>query len=443
MDYKKIISSKELRFRLLSAFQWVPDEPWLKLLFRIKNGHWMDFKNPTTFNEKLQWLKVHDRNPEYTKMVDKYAVKDYVSEKIGVEYVIPTLGVWNKPEDIEWDKLPDEFVLKTTHGGGSNGVVICKDKSKLDKQKAVEQLNNGMLLTGIPFREHPYDNVPKRVIAEQLLKVEGSIKKDLEDYKFYCFNGEPQYCQVIRDRSTQETIDFYDMNWNHMPFVGLNPECKNGKTPVPCPTNLEDMKRVCRELAKDIPFARIDLYEVNGKEYFGEITLYPAGGFGTFTPSEWNMKLGDLLKLEGEFRGGDNCLIINDIVNVYPIDNDLRDYKFFCFNGKVRFFKVDFGRFIEHRANYYNPDCQLLPYGEVVCPPDPDANVEIPSNISKMVELAEILSAGIPFLRVDLYNLNGHIYFGELTFFPASGLSKWTDDKWDKEMGDLLVLNEK
>ena len=121
----------------------------------------MDFKNPTTFNEKLQWLKVHDRNPEYTKMVDKYAVKDYVSEKIGVEYVIPTLGVWNKPEDIEWDKLPDEFVLKTTHGGGSNGVVICKDKSKLDKQKAVEQLNNGMLLTGIPFREHPYENVPK------------------------------------------------------------------------------------------------------------------------------------------------------------------------------------------------------------------------------------------------------------------------------------------
>lgn len=138
--------------------------------------------------------------------------------------------------------------------------------------------------------------------------------------------------------------------------------------------------------------------------------------------------------------GGYKCLIINGIIEIYPIEDDLRDYKFFCFNGRVKFFKVDFGRFTEHRANYYTPDCRLLPYGEIVCPPDFDVKINIPSNISEMVELAEKLSADIPFLRVDLYNVNGKIYFGELTFYPASGLSRWTDDKWDREIGDMLEL---
>lgn len=310
MDYKKIVSNKELRFKIMRVFSWVPDIPWLKLLFRIKNGYWMDFKHPKTFNEKLQWLKVYGFRPEYTQMVDKHGVKEYVTKKIGAEYVIPTLGVWDRPEDVNWEDLPKEFVLKTTTGGGSFGVWIVKDKDTFDREQFVKEVYARYPKIGKPhkkrvgaFREHPYDDVHERIIAEQLMK-EDNVIKDLQDYKFYCFNGEPHYCQVIRDRSTQETIDFYDMDWNHMPFVGLNPECKNGATPVPCPVNLEDMKRVCRELAKDIPFARIDLYEVSGKEYFGEITLYPAGGFGTFTPSEWNMKLGDLLKLEGEFRGG-------------------------------------------------------------------------------------------------------------------------------------------
>lgn len=295
MNYKKLIKSKELRFRILDLFWWIPDKPWLKLLYRIKNGYWMDFENPKTFNEKLQWLKVNVFRPEYTQMVDKYAVKEYVTKKIGAEYVIPTLGVWNKPEDIEWEKLPQKFVLKTTHGGGSCGVVICKDKNALDKKKAIDDLNESMAFSvGNAFREHPYMGVQKRVIAEELLEI----------------------------------------------------------------------------------------------------------GSG-----------------------------------------DLRDYKIFCFNGQARFFKVDFGRFTEHRANYYSPDCRLLPYGEVVCKPDPNAEIEIPQNIGKMIQLAEKLSEGIPFVRVDLYNVNGTIRFGELTFYPASGLSKWTDKKWDEEIGDMLSLD--
>lgn len=296
MSLNKLVPNKALRFRILDCFWWIPDLPWLKLLFRIKNGYWMDFKNPTTFGEKLQWLKVYGFRPEYTQMVDKYAVKEYVAKKIGTEYVIPTLGIWDKPEDIEWDVLPQKSVLKTTHGGGSCGVVICKDKSTLDKQKAIDDLNVSMGFTvGNAFREHPYMGVQKRVIAEGLLEMSGH--KDLEDYKFYCFDGEPRFCQVIRDRSTKETIDFYDMEWNHMPFVGLNPVARNGKTPVARPENLEDMIRICRELAKDIPFVRIDLYEVEGKVYFGEITFYPASGFGEFSPKEWNQKLGDMLHL--------------------------------------------------------------------------------------------------------------------------------------------------
>lgn len=439
MIINNILNNRDFRFKILSLFNWVPDEPWLKLLYRIKNGYWMDFNNPRTFNEKLQWLKIHGFRPEYTQMVDKYAVKDYVSAKIGKEYVIPTLGVWDSPDDIDWEILPNKFVLKTTHGGGGNGVVICTDKTTFDKDSAIKKLRNSIQTTGIPYREHPYDNVPPRIIAEEMLENEQGKPSDLADYKFYCFNGEPVYCQVIRDRSTKETIDFYDMEWNHMPFVGLNPECKNGVTPVPCPSNLDDMKRVCCVLAKDIPFARIDLYEVKEKEYFGEITFFPAGGFGTFEPSEWNIKLGDLLSLEG-VSGGGIVRIEGDTATI--AEPDLRDYKFFCFNGKVRFFKVDFGRFTEHRANYYSPDCRLLPYGEVACPPDPDATIQMPSNLDKMIELAEKLSAGIPFLRVDLYNVNGRIYFGELTFYPAGGLSRWTDDKWDREIGDFLTLPE-
>lgn len=296
ISYKKLISSKEFRFRILDLFSFVPDIPWLKLLYRIKNGYWMDFKNPKTFAEKIQWLKVHGYREEFIKMVDKYSVKEYVSEKIGSQYVIPLLGVWEKPEDIEWEKLPQKFVLKTTHGGGSCGVVICKDKESLDRKKAIEELNVSMSFNaGNSFREHPYMGVQKRIIAEEFLDSDND--SDLCDFKFYCFNGEPKYCQVIRDRNTKETIDFYDMDWNHMPFVGLNPGVPNGHIPVRCPDNIDDMKRICIELSKGIPFVRIDLYEVKGKVYFGEITFYPASGFGTFTPSEWNLKLGEMISL--------------------------------------------------------------------------------------------------------------------------------------------------
>ena len=290
----------EFMASIVSNFlRWLPDAPYLKLLYRFKMGHRLDLKSPKTFTEKIQWLKLYNRKPEYTTMVDKYAVKQYVANIIGEEYIIPTLGVWDKPEDVDWENLPNQFVLKTTHGGGGGGVVICKDKKIFDKNAAIDKLNESLssdIYRGL--REWPYKNVPKRIIAEKFMAPEkSSAPKDLPDYKFFCFNGEPKYCQVIRDRHTKETIDFYDMDWNHMLFVGLNPVARNGLTPVARPGNLDEMKDICRKLADSKSFVRVDLYVVDDKSYFGELTLYPASGMGVFTPEEWNSKLGDLLTL--------------------------------------------------------------------------------------------------------------------------------------------------
>ena len=264
----------------------------------------MDWKNPKTFNEKLQWLKLYNRKPEYTIMADKIKAKEWVAERIGAEYIIPTLGVWDDPDDIDFEKLPNQFVLKCNHNSGL-GMYICKDKNKMDVEAVKQGLHEGLkenyYLHG---REWPYKNVPRKILAEKFMVNEEEetgrtcdYSSDLADYKFFCFNGEPYYCQVIRDRSTEETIDIYDMEWNHQPFVGLNSGVKNGLSPVPCPANLDNMKKVCRSLAKDIPFVRVDLYVINEQEYFGELTFFPMQGMGSFTPDEWNKKIGDLLRL--------------------------------------------------------------------------------------------------------------------------------------------------
>jgi len=281
-----------------------PDKMYIRACYRYNIGKSLDLKNPKTFCEKLQWLKLYDRRLEYTTMVDKYAVKKYVADIIGEQYIIPTLGVWNTFDEIDFDTLPDKFVLKCTHDSG--GLVICTDKSKLDREKAKEKISKGLRTDFYQKgREWPYKNVPRRIIAEKYMApVKSAAPKDLPDYKFFCFNGEPVYCQVIRDRRDHETIDFYDMEWNHQEFYGLNPVARNGLTPVARPVHLDRMIEACRKLAKDIPFVRVDLYVVDDNEYFGELTFYPASGFGVFTPDAWNERLGDLLNLPTTIAGG-------------------------------------------------------------------------------------------------------------------------------------------
>lgn len=277
---------------------WIPDYTYLTIRYRARMGKWPNLKHPQLFTEKIQWLKMNNRKPEYTIMVDKYAVKEYVANIIGKQYIIPTLAVWEKIEDIDCDCLPNQFVLKTTHGGGGCDVIVCKDKRKFDKEAALVKLTTSLTSDLFKkFREWPYKNVPKRIIAEKFMQVE---------------NAE-----------------------------------------------------------------------------------------------------------EG---------------------SDLKDYKFFCFNGKVRFFKIDFDRFVEHHANYYSPDGKLLPFGEADLPPVPSHVENMPENLAEMIQLAEKLSVEQSFLRVDFYNINGLIYFGELTFYPASGMGTFTDENIDLQLGSYLKL---
>ena len=251
---------------------------------------------PQTFNEKLQWLKLYDRKPEYTMMVDKYRVREYIAQKIGAEYLIPLLGVWDSPDEIDFAALPEQFVLKCNHNSGL-GMCICKDKSTLDLRKVRRELRKGLRQDYyLPGREWPYKDVPRKIIAEKYMS-DGS-GSDLRDYKFYCFNGEPRFCQVISNRSTKETIDFFDMDWNFQDFTGFAfPGFPHSETEIMQPRTFCRMQQMARILSNSIPFVRIDFYEVNRKAYFGEITFFPASGFGEFSPDKWNYTLGNWLQL--------------------------------------------------------------------------------------------------------------------------------------------------
>ena len=279
----------------------VPDKLFIPAYYYLNVGERLNVKNPTTFTEKMQWLKLYDHNEKYHQLVDKFKVKKYVTEAIGEQYVIKTLAIWDSVDDVDISILPDQFVLKTTNGGGSTGVVICKDKSTFDIEDAKRKLRwsaNYDIYQNMG--EWVYKGLKPRIIAEELL-VDEPPTESLNDYKWFCFNGEPKYCQVIQDRSTNETIDFFDTDWNHMVFFGLNPVAGPAAGPAAeqpkQPVNLKTQIRIARELSKDIPYSRIDLYEVGGKTYFGEITFYAASGIGRFEPEEWNEKLGKLIIL--------------------------------------------------------------------------------------------------------------------------------------------------
>lgn len=280
----------------------LPDKLYLQMKYRRDYGYCINWKNPRSFTEKMQWLKVYYRKPIMTKLVDKYEVKCYVEKMIGKEYIIPTLGVYNSFDEIDFSSLPESFVLKCTHDSG--GLILCKDKDCLDTNSARIKIESSLKKNFYYLmREWPYKYVKPRIIAESYMT--DDIHYDLIDYKFYCFNGEPRYCQLITDRSSHESIDFFDKEWVHQDFIGLNPVCKNNpvykNNPIcktmPKPANYETMIDLARILASDFPFVRVDFYNINGHIYFGEMTFFPAGGFGFFTPEEWNYKLGEMISL--------------------------------------------------------------------------------------------------------------------------------------------------
>ncbi len=265
-----------------------------KLYFYVFNKK-IDWNNPQTFNEKLQWLKINDRKKIYTTMVDKYEAKKYVGNIIGDEYIIPTIGIYEKFEDIDFEKLPSQFVIKCTHDSG--GLVIVKDKSKMDIEYARKKINKCLKKNYYYLgREWPYKNVKPRIL----------IEKYMEDERYH----------------------------------------------------------------------------------------------------------------------------------------ELRDYKFFSFNGKVKCYKIDFNRFVKHQANYYDINAKLLKFGEEVCPPDFNKKLDMPNGLEKMIYFAEKLSNNIPFVRIDFYETNNKVYFGEITFFPASGFGKFVPEDWDRKLGDMINLKK-
>jgi len=272
----------------------LPDKLFLKMKFRYHTGKKLNLKNPKTFNEKLQWLKLHDRRPEYVTYVDKYAVRDYIKDTIGEEYLIPLIGVYNSVDDINWSQLPNQFVLKCTHGSSSN--IICTDKRKLNIKDAKSKLKKWMNKNWFWYgREWPYKNVKPRIICEKYMVDESG--KELKDYKFMCFNGEVKCIFVCTNRNfpTGMNIDIYDINWNLMPFG--RPDHPGTGVKIPRPRNFDKMVKYAEKLARNIPFIRIDYYEVNGHLYFGELTFYPASGFAKFVPESYDYLLGSWLKL--------------------------------------------------------------------------------------------------------------------------------------------------
>ncbi len=298
-------------FSSRGILNWLPDKYYLKLSYRMNMHKKLNLKNPKSFNEKLQWIKLYDRNPEYSRIVDKYEVKKYVAETIGEEYIIPTLGVWDKFDDINFDELPNEFVLKCTHDSG--GLVICRNKADFDMQSARNKIDRSLKRNYFYHgREWPYKNVKPRIIAEvymdDFLPNEKGYGKGLTDYKFFTFNGITKMLYIshgLEDHSTAK-ISFFDLNGELMPFKRVDYAGFEHK--INMPANIEKMIELSNYLSQKIaaPFLRVDLYEISGKIYFSELTFSPCGGNIPFDPPEWDEKLGEWVNIKMLFGDKNN-----------------------------------------------------------------------------------------------------------------------------------------
>jgi hypothetical protein len=294
----KLIKSDKSQFlaSLLKYFSFLySDQAYLSRMFKYRMGFDIDWDNPTTYNEKLQWLKLHDRDPKYSVLVDKYRVKSYVEDKVGAAHVIQTLGVWNHPKEINFNELPERFVLKTTHGGGNSGVVICKDKSIFDFHSARRRLHRAMKQNLYrDSREWAYKRVQKRIIAEEY--IEDAKTGELRDYKFFCFDGKVKALFVATGRQTREEpyFNFFDENYNSLDIQQGHPR---SDIPPEKPSRFAEMLSIASRLSDGLTHVRVDLYEANNNVYFGELTFHHFGGMVPFTPPVWNEIMGSWLIL--------------------------------------------------------------------------------------------------------------------------------------------------
>lgn len=277
-----------------ALIRMIPDSIYLRLAYRYYLGKWPNLRNPKTYNEKIQWLKLHDRNPNYISMVDKYEAKKYIANIVGDEYLIKTLGVWSRWNEIDFSLLPSKFVLKTTHDSG--GVVVVTNKKTMDynaaKDKIEKSLKHNFYYSG---REWPYKGVHPRIIAEEY--IEDDKTKELRDYKFFIFNGKSRIMFVASDRQKKDEetkFDFFDMDYNWLPIKNGHP---NSKEPPKKPAKFELMKSLSEKLGVGFRHIRVDFYEANDKVYVGELTFYHWSGLVAFEPEKWDRTLGDWMDL--------------------------------------------------------------------------------------------------------------------------------------------------
>ncbi len=277
------------------SLRFLPDQPYIELYFRLRVGRKLNLEAPKTFNEKLQWMKFHVRFPLQSIVSDKYLVREYVSSRIGGEYLIPLLGVWDSFDDIDFDALPEQFVLKCNHDSG--GLVVCQDKAALNREQARRKISKALKTNFYDIgREPQYKNIVPKIICEQFISEGGSVP---EDYKIYCFNGKPDVILVCKDRfnknSHRAKYYFFDQDWNFLP---LNKGDENIEPPrIAKPAHLNEMLRVAEQLSRDFIFARIDLYNISGKIYFGEITLSPNSGFDSDITEATDRAFGEKLQI--------------------------------------------------------------------------------------------------------------------------------------------------
>lgn len=293
INYKRIFKSQKLRFAILSFLRFVPDKIMLSIQYYIKLNRQLNLKNPERFTEWLQWYKINYRNPLMPKCVDKYEVKKYVKGKGLERLIIPTLGIYNSGNEIDFDMLPNKFVIKTTDGSGGQNIIICQNKNKLDIKETKKKLDSWKGKKDIDAgREWAYTGMDSsRIIVEEFIESTYENNEGIPDYKFLCFKGHPKYIIYDYNRYNGHKRNIYDINWNLIPIAT---DCPQKDINIPAPKNLDNMLEIASTLSKDFPFVRVDLYNIDGKIYFGELTFYPWSGYVSFTPDSFDFELGNL-----------------------------------------------------------------------------------------------------------------------------------------------------
>lgn len=294
-SYKKMIITQETRLNILKKLRFIPDEMMIRLQYKIKLGRSLNLKKPKRFTEKLQWYKLYYRNELLTIGSDKYKVREYVESK-GLGNILTKLyNVYSSPEEIDLNELPNKFVMKTNNGSGTN--YFCSNKNEFNFDKVQEELstwlNRNMFAAG---REWSYKNIEPKIIVEELLEEKNEIENidGINDYKFLCFNGNPEYIIFDTDRFSDHKRNIYDLNWN---LLDISTDKKNINKNIPKPEGLNDLIEVAEILSEEFPFVRVDLYYVNEKVYFGELTFYPWTGYVQFNPDNFDFILGNKFAL--------------------------------------------------------------------------------------------------------------------------------------------------